>query len=97
MERRIITFVLFTSDGNLLLTYMFALPAWNRDRIDLRAAVIDAKLLRRHAQAEYLPTSKVTRGDFLVTLFENCLKLWHRNGLGKNNQNIGQRREMRIK
>lgn len=30
----------FTSSGDAILTYMFAKPAWNRDRIDLRCAVI---------------------------------------------------------
>ena len=31
---------LFTSSGEAVLTYMHADPAWNRDRIELRAAVI---------------------------------------------------------
>ena len=32
---------LFTSHGHAILTYMHAKPAWNRNRIDLRAALID--------------------------------------------------------
>jgi len=37
---------LFTSNGSGLLTYMYAQPAWNRQRIDLRAAVFDVDSLR---------------------------------------------------
>ncbi|MEM7475048.1 MAG: sialidase family protein [Planctomycetota bacterium] len=30
----------FTTEGNAILTYMYAKPAWNRDRIHLKAAII---------------------------------------------------------
>ena len=30
----------FTPDGDAVLTYMYAKPAWNRDQIHLRAALI---------------------------------------------------------
>lgn len=36
----------FDSRGKAILTYMFAKPAWNRRRIDLRAAIIDGDWLR---------------------------------------------------
>ena len=36
---------LFASNGKCVLTYMYAQPAWNRQHIDLRAAVFDIQLL----------------------------------------------------
>ena len=33
----------FTSQGDAILTYMYAKPAWNRNRIDLKAALIPGK------------------------------------------------------
>lgn len=36
----------FTSQGKAILTYMFAKPAWNRKRIDLRTALVDVDRFR---------------------------------------------------
>ena len=36
---------LFTSKGTAIVTYMFAKPAWNRKKIDLRAAIVHLKWL----------------------------------------------------
>jgi sialidase-1 len=36
----------FTSQGKAVITYMFAKPAWNRHRIDLRAAIVDVDWFR---------------------------------------------------
>ena len=37
----------FTSEGNAILTYMYAKPAWNRDEIHLRAALIPRRWFDR--------------------------------------------------
>ena len=41
----------FTSQGKAVITYMFAKPAWNRHRIDLRAAVVDVDWFRQTREA----------------------------------------------
>ena len=42
---------LFTSEGKAIITYMFAKPAYNRSRIDLRAAVMDTSWFGQDAAA----------------------------------------------
>jgi len=41
----------FTSQGKAVITYMFAKPAWNRNRIDLRAALVDVDWFRNAPSA----------------------------------------------
>ena len=41
----------FTREGKAIVTYMFAKPAWNRERIDLRAALIDMSWFELPARA----------------------------------------------